>query len=463
MDATPSSTTAAVLGAFFCTTLSLRLMNTALFPLFDTVMPIARDLGVATGVVANLVIVFAALYRPSLLRERALLVGSLLLCAIGMPAVLASIATGSPALLSLSAVARSLGTTWAAMLTMVACSSLPMRTLLAGIPLTTALAQGCAWAVAQGTQELSLSMLGICPLVAIALSNPHARPTVCRIAAAPPSVDAAITRPSSFLPLTNRIFICQLLVTVVTGFSLRFGTREGAPETALAALVALVVIAIWNQRESSARFDQLFDAGVLLAAGAFLLAPLSDYTPMMLVLLSTGDACFNVVFTLMYLAVVKRNELLGLTVFGWGSVMSSLGSIAGANLGALVGAQQANQAAFLASAAVAAIFLGCVLFGLRGFSFSQTIEGIEPVRPLQPPAPSDDARIERACQHIADVHGLTPRETELLALLGRGRNNQYIQEGLTLTRNTVKTYIKRIYAKLDVHSQQELIDLVERG
>ncbi len=28
---------------------------------------------------------------------------------------------------------------------------------------------------------------------------------------------------------------------------------------------------------------------------------------------------------------------------------------------------------------------------------------------------------------------------------------------------TVKTYIKRTYAKLGVHSQQELIDLVEKG
>ena len=51
----------------------------------------------------------------------------------------------------------------------------------------------------------------------------------------------------------------------------------------------------------------------------------------------------------------------------------------------------------------------------------------------------------------------------MLALLARGRNNAFVQEELTLTRNTVKTYIKRIYAKLNVHSQQELIDLVERG
>lgn len=31
-----------------------------------------------------------------------------------------------------------------------------------------------------------------------------------------------------------------------------------------------------------------------------------------------------------------------------------------------------------------------------------------------------------------------------------------------MTRNTVKSYIKHIYQKLDVHSQQELIDLVTK-
>ncbi len=47
-------------------------------------------------------------------------------------------------------------------------------------------------------------------------------------------------------------------------------------------------------------------------------------------------------------------------------------------------------------------------------------------------------------------------------LLARGRNAAYIEEELTLAHNTVKSYIKHVYAKLGVHSQQELIDLVER-
>ena len=38
-----------------------------------------------------------------------------------------------------------------------------------------------------------------------------------------------------------------------------------------------------------------------------------------------------------------------------------------------------------------------------------------------------------------------------------------LQDALTLSYNTVKTHVKRIYKKLDVHSQQELIDLAENS
>ncbi len=57
--------------------------------------------------------------------------------------------------------------------------------------------------------------------------------------------------------------------------------------------------------------------------------------------------------------------------------------------------------------------------------------------------------------------GLTKRETEVLSLLARGRDAAYICKELYLSRNTVKSYMKSIYAKLGVHSQQELIDMVD--
>lgn len=65
------------------------------------------------------------------------------------------------------------------------------------------------------------------------------------------------------------------------------------------------------------------------------------------------------------------------------------------------------------------------------------------------------------CAHLARVHGLSARELEVLVLLSKGRSTPYIAETLYLSENTVKTYRRRIYQKLDVHDKQELLDLVE--
>lgn len=48
-----------------------------------------------------------------------------------------------------------------------------------------------------------------------------------------------------------------------------------------------------------------------------------------------------------------------------------------------------------------------------------------------------------------------------MGMLARGHNGYHIRDELGLSYNTVKTHVQRIYRKLDVHSQQELIDLVE--
>ena len=62
---------------------------------------------------------------------------------------------------------------------------------------------------------------------------------------------------------------------------------------------------------------------------------------------------------------------------------------------------------------------------------------------------------------MASAHGLSRREREVFALLARGRSRPYIRDTLVLSKNTVATHVKHIYQKLDVHSQQELLDLVQ--
>lgn len=56
---------------------------------------------------------------------------------------------------------------------------------------------------------------------------------------------------------------------------------------------------------------------------------------------------------------------------------------------------------------------------------------------------------------------LSPRETDIALLVARGYTVNRIAEELCLARGTVQSHTKSIYRKLNVHSKQEVIDLVQ--
>lgn len=71
-------------------------------------------------------------------------------------------------------------------------------------------------------------------------------------------------------------------------------------------------------------------------------------------------------------------------------------------------------------------------------------------------------RFHMKCEEIADRYLLSRRETEVMFLLAKGHNAAYIQDKLCISKSTAKTHINHIYRKLDIHTQQELLNMVER-
>lgn len=71
-------------------------------------------------------------------------------------------------------------------------------------------------------------------------------------------------------------------------------------------------------------------------------------------------------------------------------------------------------------------------------------------------------RFHMRCEEIADRYLLSRRETEVMFLLAKGHNAAYIQDKLCISKSTAKTHINHIYRKLDIHTQQELLNMVER-
>lgn len=70
--------------------------------------------------------------------------------------------------------------------------------------------------------------------------------------------------------------------------------------------------------------------------------------------------------------------------------------------------------------------------------------------------------IKHICETATEQYRLSQRESEVLEYLVKGRNAKHAAEKMLLSESTVKTYISNIYRKTGVHSQQELLDKLDK-
>lgn len=63
---------------------------------------------------------------------------------------------------------------------------------------------------------------------------------------------------------------------------------------------------------------------------------------------------------------------------------------------------------------------------------------------------------------LAEQWGLSKREKEIVVEFSTGRSARAIADLYLISEHTVKTHLKRAYAKLGIHSRQELLDLIEQ-
>ena len=81
-----------------------------------------------------------------------------------------------------------------------------------------------------------------------------------------------------------------------------------------------------------------------------------------------------------------------------------------------------------------------------------------------PPAedtPAARGRFRQRCEIVANTYLLSRRESEVMYYLARGYKSSHIQQQLYISEGTAKTHIRHIYRKLNIHSQQDLIHLID--
>lgn len=232
-------------------------------------------------------------------------------------------------------------------------------------------------------------------------------------------------------------------------------------ETMLAIFViSVVLLIVGRSRYSSKRFEALFTVlyvvYVAITFGALLMGVFPG--PLFLVM-GVGAIVLHMLIWLHLAQVTVTKSVSPVFTFGvvLGAVMVShrLGWLVTMVLtalfpddGALVSKLAAGVLAVIALAAAFVLFV--VLRRVTASSDGRS---------------SVDAAAARsqALARYFERAGLTQREREIAVLYCQGRSTPYISDELFISETTVKTHIRHLYAKLDVHNKQDLLSAADKA
>lgn len=310
-----------------------------------------------------------------------------------------------------------------------------------------------------------------------------------------------------------KLATCAAVLGILTGIT--HGLYLGSETAALGKtfqmlnsavpLVAALVLLGSTAAAREVSIETLYKPTAFVCIVGFALMPLSGTSiALSFSVVSAGYTLFEILVWVILSEVASRFQFTSVQVFGFGRALVLLtGVIAGTlianmllNLG--VGAQL-----FSAVAAVAVIsitFLRTYVLtsadiAVFGQNLSEETDGVpagaieaigqgalsdkgsqaqptsgvaakrahgQRAQTTAEPAPQK-VPFQRKCAIIGEYYGLTRREVDVFRLIAAGRNSTRIQEELSISAGTVNTHSHHVFQKLDVHSQQEVIDLFQHA
>lgn len=260
------------------------------------------------------------------------------------------------------------------------------------------------------------------------------------------------------------VFANSLIRTLVVNGAEQ-GWVGGWGTLAVDATVALLFICLYVTVRGMSPLPAYRCTLILMVAGYTLctLVP-EERQSITMSLVLVGYGLFDLLSWTVMASVASRVRTSSLRVFGLGVGMTVAGRALGYVVGATCATQQAVGNLSLQSLALLMVFL--LVVACASILPESAFGRIGHPRDTETPMPGEFAHasgpsFESACVSIAHRGSLTAREIDVLLPLARGHNAQAISNELSITKGTVQTHVKHIYAKLGLHSQQELIELVE--
>lgn len=197
---------------------------------------------------------------------------------------------------------------------------------------------------------------------------------------------------------------------------------------------------------------------VILAASFAIMATAGSYFIGGWVLNAIGYRFIDILMWGLCAYFIKHYGLPTNWVFPVATCALVLGEVFGALLGQLIKTFSSTQSGGLETLSVVMLFI--ILLGSLFLSNTHNLEkGWGIIRPFESEGLKETR--DAACMLVADGFDLTARELEIFIRLAEGQKRSGIAEELHLAPETIKTHVRNIYRKMQLHSQEELIQLVE--
>ena len=165
---------------------------------------------------------------------------------------------------------------------------------------------------------------------------------------------------------------------------------------------------------------------------------------------NAGSVCMLFCTWALLLLGARTNSLPVATVFGASLALIGALPLLGACSFALLG-----NAGNVCTVVMFILYMGAVILFLA-LGKTDGAEGADGA------ADFFTAFIATRCTKLSEQGSLTPRESEILVLLGRGHGYAHIAETFYISEATARTHARNIYRKLNITSQEELLGLIDQ-
>lgn len=233
---------------------------------------------------------------------------------------------------------------------------------------------------------------------------------------------------------------------------------------ALTACALMIAVMLTQRQHLNFMFRPLLPLIAIALVAVYFIADATPFTTFALLLCYL---LFEGTMWVSYADITQRFRLTAFVVFGFGRGALALGALVG--IATALAVPALNFAISPANTLI--VVFACIIFGFGALPRGSELRALVVGESDNPAGDMDAAtpekaragRFKRKCEQVANRYLLSKKETEVLFLLAKGRNAAYIQEQLYISEGTARTHMRHIYKKLDIHTQQELMDLVEEA